>query len=87
MIPTVKILIRENNDMESLSLSQEHLMIRFAQLHVEAALKAAAKNAEINFDDKIDGTVNISKWRKSDSESITVNEASILNAYPKELIQ
>ena len=35
MIPTAKILIRENNDMESLSLSQEHLMIRFAQLHVE----------------------------------------------------
>ena len=72
-IPTAKILIRENNDMESLSLSQEHLMIRFAQLHVEAALKAAAEKAMCLGED--------------DKGNHQINKYTILNAYPKELIQ
>lgn len=60
---------------------------KFAEIHVEAALKEASEKAEINFHDKTDGVTNVSRWRENDLESITINQESILNAYPKENIK
>jgi len=53
------------------------VMIDFAALHVEAALKAAAEEAEIE-------TYNVAY---EDDVCTRVNKQSILSAYPKELIQ
>ena len=50
----------------------ERAMIEFAKMHVEAALKAAAENAEVNIPDYGD---------------YEVDEESILNAYPLENIK
>ncbi len=53
----------------------EQAMIEFAKLHVEAALKAAVDNVEIN-DFDVDG-----------SYSPDIDEESILNSYPLENIK
>ena len=52
---------------------------RFAKLHVEAALKAAAENAKITI--QTYGHPDMSEWDK------VVNRQSILSAYPLENIQ
>lgn len=52
---------------------------KFAEIHVEAALKAAANNA--NLIDLYEKTI----WNKV--EGHVVNKSSILNAYPKENIR
>ncbi len=46
------------------------LMVAFAKLHVEAALKAASENAHITF------------YAERARDPWQVNEKSILNAYP-----
>ena len=50
-------------------------LIEFAKLHVQAALKAASKNAEINYDDEEDGDIVFS-----------INKKTILNSYSLENI-
>lgn len=52
----------------------EEMMIEFAKLHVEAALKAAVENAE-------------TKWIKYTDNDYEVDEDSILNSYPIENIK
>ena len=55
----------------------QEVMIEFAKLHVKAALEAAAENAEAT-----------EGWSTGFSGSAaSVNEDSILNAYPEELIK
>lgn len=56
--------------------SYQEMMIAFAKIHVEAALKAASENWEANY--KIDGDIGV---------IITVKKESILNAYPLENIK
>lgn len=77
------------------------IMIEFAQLHVEAALKAAAEKALVNqrctnynsgqtvWDDQSNEVYVTVRNENSYDEYhvINVDEESILNAYPKELIQ
>jgi hypothetical protein len=53
----------------------EMVMIEFAKLHVEQALKAAAENVEL-YEGMHYGTI-----------SYEVDEQSILNAYPLDLIK
>ena len=50
-------------------------MIKFAKLHVKAALEKALENAELDRD------------AGQDLNGISVNKESILNAYPDENIQ
>ena len=51
-----------------------NLMIQFAKLHVEAALKEASENAE-------------QKWIKFTENDYEIDKDSILNAYPLENIK
>lgn len=53
------------------------ILIEFAQLHVEAALKAASENVELDSDYN----------PRRDEVEYFVKKSSILNAYPKTLIQ
>lgn len=50
------------------------LMIKFARIHVEAALKEASENAE-------------TKWVKFTKDDYEIDKDSILNAYPLENIK
>ena len=54
------------NDLKNIKYSQEEMMIEFAKLHVEAALKSAYENIE---------------YTEVDSSVPYVVEDSILNAY------
>jgi len=55
-------------DSPNTGLFWNEILIEFAKLHVEAALKAASKNADTYYD--------------HDEGSNFVNESTILNAYP-----
>lgn len=63
-----------SNETEDELIERSH--IEFAKLHVEAALKAAAENAEITNKSKFSGDYNP-----------VVDEDSILNAYPLDNIK
>jgi hypothetical protein len=54
----------------------KEIMIEFAQLHVEAALKAAYNNSEC-----------VNKAKFSGDQNWQVDEDSILNSYPLEQIK
>ena len=73
------------------------LMVGFAQLHVEAALKAAAEQAliieeELSDEQDDNGEPIVEKYSHSggyirDEHFVEVDRQSILNAYPKENIK
>jgi hypothetical protein len=71
MIPTAKEFWNESCKNDELK-SPADIMIEFAKLHVEAALKEAYKNIE---------------YTDADSSVLYVVEDSILNAYPLENIK
>ena len=83
----------------SLALEQERKdKIKFAKLHVEAALKAAAENAKWeskayetrfgdNAYDKYDFTDTDYAGDPCKGYTVSVNKDSILRAYPDELIK
>ncbi len=73
-IPTAKEFIEMNSENHSL-IDIEGIMIEFAKLHAEAALKVAANSVEIK-DYDVHGQY-----------SPSVNEESILNSYPLENIK
>lgn len=75
-IPTAEEILREYN-MHSQESDWRTIvaMKEFAKLHVQAALKDASKNAEINYDDEEDGDIVFS-----------INKKTILNSYPLENI-
>lgn len=54
-------------------------MTEFAKLHVEAALEAAANNAEVS--------IELSNPYDPESEYAEVNKQSILSAYPESNIE
>ena len=59
------------------------IMIDFAKLHVEAALKEASKKTFVEFIDLTsDEIFDYSDVLYDDNIGITVNKESILNAYP-----
>jgi len=81
MIPTAEEFSRQQGtDMDYFTIWNEELMINFAKLCVEEALKSAAENAQMDF-----------KYEYTDFDKpITIhiiNKDSILNAYPLENIQ
>ena len=65
-------------------IMEQEILISFAKLHVEAALKAASENATLDLQD-----MDEEKWllniRPNSSER--VNTESILTAYPLENIK
>jgi len=74
-----KIPTAEEMEMSDKYDSYQAMMIDFARMHVEAALKAASEQARAY----VDGN---GEWMPVQS-SASINKQSILNAYPKELIQ
>jgi hypothetical protein len=67
-IPTAEEFLNRDESGIFNEVDITHAMIEFTKLHVEAALKAAANNIEVNCD--------------SSDTFQSVNEQSILNAYP-----
>ena len=80
----------------------EELMIKFAKLHVEAALKEASEKAEIQEDYYSDDNFSLSDLKeladngypRTDNygeiyavDIVSINKDSILNAYPVKLIK
>ena len=70
------------------SIGTYDLMIEFAKLHVESALKAASESKCINMYDKTWFAQFLEPGTKIlDSINITVDKESILNSYPLENIK
>lgn len=68
----------------------KNMMIHFAQLHVEAALQAAANNAKIavySKDNKILSDMYYTNFRNAGKREVIVSKDSILNAYPLDNIK
>ena len=77
LIPTAKELMQSKNGDDYTHWEEIHdMMIEFAKLHVEAALKAASKKAKV-VDVGIDYA--IIEW--------AVDKNSILNSYPSKNIK
>jgi len=68
------------NHADEIDGEDEEIAIEFAQLHVEAALKAAAIKAKINPNYS-------SKYDDPEDRRHEINKESILSAYPKENIK
>lgn len=62
-------------------------LIRFAQLHVEAALKTASENAMVKSVDYLGDSQTGVELRDSSDYTFFVDKESILNAYSKENIK
>ena len=71
MTPTAKEFLKNFHRQEEHNLEQgvQEAMIEFSKLHVEAALKAAVRNAEIT---------TIGRYTKTQ----LIDEDSILDSYP-----
>jgi len=68
--------------------SVKDLLIEFAKLHVEAALKAASKKASVEYVDLTNNEIfDYTDVITDDSVGADVNKNSILNAYPLENIK
>lgn len=81
MIPTAEEFLRGKPfSIESIYSN----MIQFAKLHVEAALKEASETATIN---KNKGQVTGREFGNVTDGSYSINQPSILNAYPLENIK
>lgn len=80
-IPTAEEFCRNYTRLRSAMAIQDltECMNEYAKLHVKAALKAAAKDAEID----LNGCCEEEEFECS----ATVDKNSILNAYPENLIQ
>lgn len=63
----------------------DKIMIEFAKLHVEAALKAASEKASMQIEETMSSVRYIS--HSQGDQTLIVAKDSILNAYPKELIK
>lgn len=63
------------------------VMKDFAQLHVEAALKAASDKATILMSEDGNKSVEVGQKAFMREESYEINKKSILSAYPKENIK
>jgi hypothetical protein len=61
---------KDNDDLNSII---ERAMIEFAKTHVEAALKLASENAEMEYEPD---------WSGEQEDITYINRDSILNAYP-----
>ena len=61
--------INGNDTVELLPLTITDIMVEFAAIHVEAALKSASENAEM-------------KWVKYTEHDYEIDKDSILNSYP-----
>ena len=87
-IPTAEEFLLQNNDKDfrlSMSgLNVSDVMIEFAKLHVEAALKEASKKSTILENDKDIGSKYTWDAYNTSNRDIDyeVNKDSILNAYP-----
>lgn len=68
--------------------SVKDLLIEFAKLHVEVALKAASKKASVEYVDLTNNEIfDYTDVITDDSVGADVNKNSILNAYPLENIK
>lgn len=78
-IPTAEeFLDLQHKTVPSTKFDIRQVMIEFAKLHIEAALKASYDNAEIE---------NCGNPYDSEDDSKCVNKNSILNSYPLENIK
>jgi hypothetical protein len=75
MIPTAKEIVEKYRKIKlsGEEYKAEDILIEFARIHVEAALKAASNKAHIQMDEH--------------DLSCSVNKQSILNAYSLDLIK
>jgi len=80
MIPTAKEFVKPF--IKDCTDTQLELMIEFAKLHVEAALKEASEKAEIVADDKQDF-----RLQACNCLDYLIDKDSILNAYSLTLIK
>jgi len=80
-VPTAKEIVNKwaLDDGDLLHDAAIEAVKEYAQLHVDAALKAACKSIRVGIE--IDDSLSELKVRK------TIDHNSILNAYPKTLIQ
>lgn len=78
-IPTAEEFKRMHPKYVTSEVSVETLMIEFAKLHVEAALKEASKEATIN---KNKGEVTARTFGNVINGTYSINQQSILNSYP-----
>lgn len=68
-------------------LSKQELMIEFAKMHVQEALKQASEKAFVEYIDlNTDETFDYTDVITDDDVEANVNKDSILNAYPLENI-
>lgn len=70
-----KTIFYNEGDLDKLEKNITKKLIKFAKLHVKAALEKALENAELDRD------------AGQDLNGISVNKESILNAYPDENIK
>lgn len=71
-----KFPLFEDLDNGDIWMNIEEVMVEFARMHLEAALKAASEQADVTNKPKFPGDIN---W--------TVDMDSILNSYPLENIK
>jgi hypothetical protein len=79
-IPTAEEFLNRDESGVFSDVDIARAMIEFAKLHVEAALKAASENAEI---EDIGSPNGNGEWMSHE----IINQNSILNAYPLDLIK
>jgi hypothetical protein len=83
-LPTAKDFCKELDDIHGMSDDVIQSHIDFAKIHVEAALKEAAKKATTNDIYVFGTTEDEDRFAEIDSSTLrcNVNEKSILEAYP-----
>lgn len=87
---TSKEFIDQNWNGKPLHPKVKKIMIEFARLHVERALKAASENVELNEDthSEYQGSLGDENgFLYKDVTTYSVNINSILNSYPLEKIK
>lgn len=87
-------LLLQNGDkdfrLSESGLNVSDVMIEFAKLHVEAALKAASKSSKVRKDTYVmgNGTTEVAQmFNYSNGTSHYVDQDSILSSYPMENIK
>lgn len=93
-IPTATEFLLQNDDkdfrLSESGLNVSDVMIEFAKLHVEAALKEASKKSKVRKDTYVmgRGTTEVEQmFNYSNGTSHYVDQVSILTSYPPENIK
>lgn len=80
-IPTAEEMMQSKNGDDYTHWEEIHsMMIEFAKLHVEAALKQASENVVMNVE--VDGVCGQTKYYDYAENDVSIDTDSIINAYP-----